>query len=174
MLPAVKSFDFALFEAGSWTIPLFPCCFNCLEPRCEATKGSAASAHLGGKARERVLDCAGRHVGAEQSHAQTLQQDEMDAPLPCLLIDAHHLLHAPRGEPFCGCRKSCALKQRTDAGRIGLREEAKLTRQVGRHDHPGCYGLAVQPNSVAEARFDGVAEGMPEVQQHAQAALALV
>src|SRR5258708_1774004 len=88
----------ALFDAGSWTIPAFPCCFNCLGPRSEASLyGTAslrhyricgpASAHLGGEPRERVIDCARRYVGAKQSCAQALKKNEMQAPAPCLLAD---------------------------------------------------------------------------------------
>src|SRR6266498_5899891 len=145
-----------------------------MEPRCEATICGAASAHLGGKPRERVIDCTKWYVGTEQSRAQALQQNEMDAPAPCLFIDAHQLLHARRSDPLCGCRKSCALEQRTDAGGVRFRKVAKLLRQIRRHDHSGGDRLAVQPGAVAQARLDGVAEGVTEIEKRAYTVLALV
>src|SRR5436190_17998970 len=54
----------ALLVAGSWTIPVFPCCLKCLERRCEAIP-EPASTHLGGKPRKRVVDCASGYVGAK-------------------------------------------------------------------------------------------------------------
>src|SRR5260221_12400755 len=113
--------------------------------------------------RERVTNCARRYVGAEQSSAQPLQQNEMDAPAPCLLVDPYQLLHGPRSDPYRGCRKPCALQQRTDAGRVGLRKKPELPRQAGRRDHPRRYGLAMQPSSMTQAGFDGAAEGMSDV-----------
>ena len=42
------------------------------------------------------------------------------------------------------------------------------------HAHAGGHGLAVQPVAVAHARFDGVAKGVAEVEDGAQAGFALV
>src|SRR5882762_3866346 len=153
---AAKSLDFTLFEAGFLTIPAFPCCFNCLEPRCEAAICEAASAHLGCKPRERAIDCARRYVGAKQGCAQALKKYEMNAPAPCLFVDTHQLLHARGSDPFCRCRVTCALQQRTDAGGVRVRKKPELSRQIGGHDHPGRDGLAVQPRAVSQPGFDGV------------------
>src|SRR5258706_12323791 len=155
---AAKSLDFTLFESGSWTIPSVPCLFNCLGPRCETAIREAASAPLGGKPRERVIDCARRYVGAKQGCAQALEKYEMNAAAPCLFVDTHQLLHARRGNPFCGRRQPRALKQRTDAGGVRLRKKPELSRQIGRHDHPGRDGLAVQPRAVSQPGCDGLAE----------------
>src|SRR2546428_1135573 len=174
VLPAAKFSYSALREAGFLTMPAFPCCLKCLEQPCEAAIQGTASTHLGGKPRERVIDCTGRYVGAKQCHPQPLQQNEMDAAAPCFLVEPHQLLHARRRNPSYGCRKSRALEQRTHASGVGLRKIAELTRQVGRHHYPGRHGLAVQPSPVAEARFNGVAERVAEVEERAQAALALV
>src|SRR5258706_575000 len=116
---AAESLDFTLFEAGFLTIPAFPCCFNCLEPRCEAAIWEAASAHLSGKPRERVIDRAGRYVGAKQGCTQALEKYEMNAAAPCLFVDTHQLLHARRGNPFCSRRQPCALPGRSArSGRV--------------------------------------------------------
>src|SRR5712691_9408362 len=116
------------------------------------------SIHLGGKPRERVLNCISRYVGPKQRCSQPLKQNEMDAAAPRFLVDPHQLLHALRRDSFGSCRKSCALQQRTDASGVDLRQIAQLTRQVRRHGHSGGDRLAVQPSTVSQTGFDGVAE----------------
>ena len=47
-------------------------------------------------------------------------------------------------------------------------------RQVGRHYHAGGYGLAMQPVAVAGPGFDGMTEGMAQVEQGAPAAFTFI
>ena len=56
----------------------------------------------------------------------------------------------------------------------GALDVAQAQRQVGRHHHAAADRFAVQPFAVADARLDRVAEGVAEIEDGAQAALALV
>src|SRR5712692_9751210 len=159
---------------GSWTIPAFPFCLKCLAVALQSSNPSVVSAHLGGQARKRALDRRSRNVCPERRSAQAFQQDEMDPALSCLLVDAHELPHACRVDPWSGNRKSRALQKRPDAACVGLRKKPELTRQVRGHGHSGSDRLAVQPGAIAQARLDGMAEGVAEIKQLAQASLAFV
>ena len=48
-------------------------------------------------------------------------------------------------------------------------DEPKLSRQIGGQHHAAGHGLAMQPCAVAHAGFDGVAKGVAEVEDGAQA-----
>ena len=76
-----------------------------------------------------------------------------------------------RGAVTAGRRaRRAGASASTKAG--GISPEA--LRQVGRHHHAAADRLAVQPLAVAQAGLDRVAEGVAEVEDGAQAALALV
>ena len=47
-------------------------------------------------------------------------------------------------------------------------------RQVGRHQHAGGYGLTMQPVAIAGPGFDGMSEGMTQVEQGAPAAFTFI
>ena len=47
-------------------------------------------------------------------------------------------------------------------------------REIGRHHHPGTHRFAMQPLAIAEPGFNRMAEGMTEIQDRPQPALALV
>ena len=54
------------------------------------------------------------------------------------------------------------------------RHQLTLLRDGQRDQHAPAYGLAVQQLAVLGHGLDGVADGVPQVEDHAQAAFALV
>ena len=69
--------------------------------------------------------------------------------------------HRQRDRQFhCG-------EQSPDAGNIRCRNVPQFLRQLGRQHAAGRHRLAVHPGAVAHFRFDGVTEGVAQIEQRA-------
>ena len=106
--------------------------------------------------------------------SEAIDDDEADLAALGLLVDLHQLQIALRPQGRADHRQAGTLAQHTHPRDELGRHQAEPRRQVGGHDHAAADRLAVQPFAVAQARLDRVAEGVAEVQNSAQAALALV
>ncbi len=91
-----------------------------------------------------------------------------------LLVHFHQLQPARRAQVGRRHGQAGGRHQRAQALHGGRVDIAQALRQLGRHDHAAADRLAVQPVAVAHAGLDGVAEGVAEVEDGAQAAFALV
>src|SRR5690606_33199839 len=66
------------------------------------------------------------------------------------------------------------LQQAYAAIPISLLNPAKLLRHLQRHHGSRRYRFAVQPGAIALVRFDGMAEGMAEIERGANAGLPFI
>ena len=113
--------------------------------------------------------------GAQAGLARALEQHEAHPARPGLLVQPHQLevaLEAERGaRATAGPPRRPARRSRSACTRL---DQAEPRRQVGRHHHAAADRLAMQPGAIAQARLDRVAEGVAEIEDRAQARLALV
>src|SRR3954471_384216 len=122
-----------------------------------------------GLANARVVDPAPHRRPPER-----LEDHEAQFPLRRLLVAGHELHEALGSKPGAGGRHSGGLNKLAHPGHFRFADQAQPGRQLGRHDHAGGDGLAVQPGTVSRSGLDGVAEGMPEVEERPRARLALI
>ena len=121
-----------------------------------------------------LIELRPANVRAQHGLAQTIQQNKAQCPVPGLLVHAHEL-DVAIGRPgrTTGGQPGCTNNVLYPVHGIRL-QHAKEERQVGRDHHARRYRFAMQPLAVAQPCFDGVAEGVAEVEQRALALLALV
>src|SRR5216683_1302329 len=113
-------------------------------------------------------------IGVQRSPADGLQQHEAHAAACDLLVQRHQLEEPLGAERGPGDRQAGPAQQRAHAMNIRWGNQASASRQLRGHHHSRGDRLAVQPRAVPGARFDGVAEGMAEIEQAAHAGFALV
>ncbi|MCY1186233.1 hypothetical protein D9M73_270850 [compost metagenome] len=66
-------------------------------------------------------------------------------------------------------RQACLLEQTDATITFLLADPAQAHGHFQGHHGTRCHGLAVQPDTIAHVGFDGVAEGMAEVEGGAHA-----
>eukprot|EP01022_Parablepharisma_sp_SALTPOND_P033114 TRINITY_DN881_c1_g1_i23.p1 TRINITY_DN881_c1_g1~~TRINITY_DN881_c1_g1_i23.p1 ORF type:complete len:1292 (+),score=465.19 TRINITY_DN881_c1_g1_i23:16524-20399(+) len=135
--------------------------------------GASGCMSLSGGGRQGLQQQVLRRIG-DQGAAQRFDQDELDLAAFVLLVHFHQFQPALGAEIRRPGGQAGGFGDDADALARGGVDVAQAMRQVGRHHHAATDGFAVQPFTVAQAILDGVAEGVAEVEDGAQAAFALV
>src|SRR5467141_377579 len=127
-----------------------------------------------GREMENALHNVKRDGVVRPRFADAGREDETKDSAARFLVGVHGAEQSRGRKAWPGRQRSQAANQRDDAGNVVGARQAKFVPEEGRSDHAPGYGFTVLIAAVFRHAFEGMCEGVTEIEDFPQARLAFV